>query len=108
MTIETTMESSGPQARADEPSDSPAAESRGALIAVWAVLVAATVASLVMGLERSHHSQILPVAILLVCFGKILLIGHYFMELRAAHRVLRLLFIGYVAATCVALLGFYA
>ncbi|MGV0625323.1 cytochrome C oxidase subunit IV family protein [Mycolicibacter minnesotensis] len=77
------------------------------LLGVWAVLVAATLLALVLGLERSATSGLVPAAIIIVCVMKMMLIGMYFMELRIADRKLLAAFATYVLGTCALLLGFY-
>lgn len=69
---------------------------RNRISVVWFVLVAATLLSLSLGTGHgidSHRAA--SVAVLLVAFVKVFLVGMYFMELRAAPNALRGLFCGY-------------
>jgi heme/copper-type cytochrome/quinol oxidase subunit 4 len=69
---------------------------RNRISAVWFVLIAATLISFALGTGHgisSHH--VASIAILLVAFIKVFLVGMYFMELRDAPDVLRGLFAGY-------------
>jgi len=64
--------------------------------AVWAVLIAATVVSWMLGTQHGFNSYTLAsVVILLIAFIKVRLVGLYFMELRDAPTVLRGLFEAY-------------
>lgn len=64
--------------------------------AVWFVLIAATLLSFFLGTGHGIDShQVASIAILLVAFVKVLLVGMYFMELREAPNALRGLFLGY-------------
>jgi heme/copper-type cytochrome/quinol oxidase subunit 4 len=81
---------------------------RGGPVTTWVILVAATVAALVLGVERSWGSRIAAPIIIVLCAVKMLLIGTQFMELRRAHRAVLLIFCGYVAVLCAVLLGFYS
>jgi Prokaryotic Cytochrome C oxidase subunit IV len=70
-----------------------------ALTAVWALLVAATLTTWSVGG--------VSVAVLVIAFVKVRLVGLYFMELRSAPIPLRLLFEGWVVVTCSVLIGLY-
>lgn len=69
------------------------------MVAVWALLVVATIVS---GTVGGHG-----VVVLVVAFVKVRLVGLYFMELRSAPVPLRLLFEGWVVVTCSVLIGLY-
>ena len=78
--------------------------------AVWAALVGATILSWELGGQRNVASDpqtLAGVVILVVAFVKVRLIGLYFMELRTAPVVLRLLLEAYVLVACCALIGLY-
>jgi hypothetical protein len=63
---------------------------------IWIALILATILSWVLGTEHgiSNHT-FASVAILLIAFTKVRLVGLYFMELRDAPTVLRALFEAY-------------
>ena len=70
---------------------------------VWLVLIAATVLSWMLGTDHGFGATdhtLSSVVILLVAFVKVRFIGLWFMELREAPVVLRLLFEGYCAVVC--------
>lgn len=73
---------------------------------IFLVLVAATGISLLLDTERERGQHISSV-IVTITFVKIWLIGNYFMELREAPVLLRLLFGGYVVSVLAVLLGFF-
>lgn len=74
------------------------------LIAVWAALLALTVGSLFVGIERgARFTSAAAAVILVIAMIKVRLIGVHFMDLRAAPLALRALFEGYVLIVCVAL-----
>jgi hypothetical protein len=66
---------------------------------VWTLLVVATITSWSLGGAT--------VAVLVVAFVKVRLVGLYFMELRSAPVPLRLLFEGWVVVVCSILIGLY-
>lgn len=69
---------------------------RNRISAIWFVLIAATLLSFFLGTGHGIEShQVASVAILMVAFIKVFLVGMYFMELREAPDVLRGLFAGY-------------
>lgn len=74
----------------------------GSLVSAWAILVALTLASFWF---RDHGltPEAAIVAILVLTFVKVFMVGHSFMELRWAPRVLRGLFAAWCAGTCVTL-----
>lgn len=73
---------------------------------IFLLLVAATCVSLLLDTKKGY-GQGISAAIVTITFVKIWLVGNYFMELREAPRVLRLLFDGYVATVLAVLLGFF-
>ena len=74
-------------------------------VVVWFVLVSATAATAVLGLEQAAGgAEAIGVLLLAIAFVKIRLVGIHFMELGTAPRPLRLLFEGYVALTFTVLL----
>ncbi len=58
------------------------------LLIVWALLVASTLASLVVtdtqGAAAALHENVPGIAVLVIAFVKVYLVMHYFMELRHA------------------------
>ena len=79
---------------------------RSRTTAIWAVLVAATLASWWLG---GHHidRRTAAVAVLIVVFFKCQLVGSYFMELRDAPRPLAGAFSAWCAMTCAATVAVY-
>ncbi|MFJ9588953.1 cytochrome C oxidase subunit IV family protein [Streptomyces acidicola] len=73
---------------------------------VWAVLVTATAISWYLG-DGHGARRAATVLVLVVAFGKVYLVGRYFMELREAPRALLLLFTGWTVAVCAVLVGMY-
>lgn len=74
---------------------------------VWLVLVVATLASWTLGAEDAGVARIGSIAILLIAFIKVRLIGLYFMEVRNSPRALRIAFEIYVIASWALITGFY-
>lgn len=75
------------------------------LVAVWAVLVAATGLTFLVGEDHLVGAgDAAVVALLAITFGKIWLVGTRFMELRDAPALLRRLFHAYAAGVPCALL----
>ena len=71
---------------------------------VWALLIALTFASFLVGIEQSvDAANAAAVAIVGLALFKVRLIGIHFMDLRVAPLPLRLIFEGYVLAVFVAL-----
>lgn len=69
---------------------------RNRISAIWFVLIAATLLSFSLGTGHGIESHLVAsVAVLLVAFVKVFLVGMYFMELREAPDVLCGLFLGY-------------
>ncbi|WP_224393191.1 cytochrome C oxidase subunit IV family protein [Pseudonocardia sp. ICBG1293] len=80
---------------------------RDRVTVVWAVLVAVTTVSWVLGTGPVSGTAASVVVLVLALF-KVRLVGLYFMELRDAPVVLRLLFEGYCVAACTVLAGIVA
>jgi hypothetical protein len=80
---------------------------RSAPAIAWLVLAVATAASLVVGTDHGLHDRdAVAVALLVVAFAKVFVVGRHFMELRVAAVPLRRAFDAYVVgvgATLVAL-----
>jgi hypothetical protein len=75
---------------------------------VWLVLVAATLASWSLGSGHgSSGAQAASLAVLVVAFLKVRLVGLYFMELRAAPVPLRMAFEAWVVVVGGVLAGLY-
>lgn len=80
------------------------------VIGAWAVLIALTAASWVLGVKHGIAVlglDISMIGILVLTFVKIALVGHSFMELRDAAPWLQRIFFGWCIATCVLLSAMY-
>jgi Prokaryotic Cytochrome C oxidase subunit IV len=81
---------------------------RSAVTPVWVLLMVATAASCSLA---AHHGigihKVVTVAVLLVAFVKVALIGLYFMELRHAPPLLRHIFHGWYLAVCTVVVVIY-
>jgi hypothetical protein len=79
--------------------------------AVWLVLTVATLLSWSLGghhtLGMSNSHALAGIAILLIAFVKIRFVGLYFMDLRGAPTVLRIIFETYCAVVFVALAAMF-
>ena len=79
--------------------------------AVWLVLTLATLLSWSLGghhtLGMSNSHALAGIAILLIAFVKIRFVGLYFMDLRGAPTVLRIIFETYCAVVFVALAAMF-
>jgi caa(3)-type oxidase subunit IV len=76
--------------------------------AVWVVLIFATVVTWTLGTNHGFGNHTLAsVAILLIAFIKVRLVGLHFMELRGAPTVLRGLFEAYCAIACTVVIGVF-
>lgn len=80
---------------------------RNYVVVAWAILVALTAVSWWLGTDNGPGVEAATSVILVVAFGKVLLVGHSFMELRRAAPVLWLAFAGWCAAICAALVTLY-
>ncbi len=75
---------------------------------MWAVLISATLLSWWLGTGHGFSSaELASVAVLIVAFIKIRIVGLYFMELREAPTVLRGLFEGYCLLVCAVVIGMF-
>ena len=75
---------------------------------VWVALVAATLLSYSFGNEHLlHSSETSAIAVLVVAFIKVRLVGMHFMELRESPLWLRSIFDGYALGVCALLIGLY-
>ncbi|MCW3016513.1 MAG: hypothetical protein JWO02_3605 [Solirubrobacterales bacterium] len=77
---------------------------------VWLALILATLGSWQLGTDHAltgTDREVATVAVLVVAFVKVRLVGLHFMELRDAPVPLRLVFEGYVAVVCLTLVGLY-
>jgi hypothetical protein len=81
-------------------------DSRARALAVWLVLMAATLVSWESA-RKSGDYRLASSAVLLIAFVKARLIGLEFMELRAAPRPLRLIFEAWTVLACTTLLALY-
>jgi flagellar motor component MotA len=74
---------------------------------VWALLLALTFGSFLVGVEQGAAFASVGAAIIIgIAMFKVRLIGLHFMDVRAAPRALRTLFEGYVLAVFVVLVAF--
>ena len=76
------------------------------VIVVGAVLMAATLSSAWLG-HGLGPRRVATVAVIVVAFAKVLLVGEYFMELRRAPLPFRLVFGGWTALMAAVLIGLY-
>lgn len=75
--------------------------------AVWMFLVAATVATAVLGLEQHGGSAAVGLVLLAIAFVKIRLVALHFMEIREAPPALRAVVECYCGITFLALAAIY-
>ncbi|WP_250282539.1 MULTISPECIES: cytochrome C oxidase subunit IV family protein [unclassified Frankia] len=79
---------------------------RNPTVVAWLALMGATVVSWYLG--EGHGAPAAATAgVIVVAFFKVYLVGRYFMELREAPRVLRLLFTGWAVVVCAVLVAMY-
>jgi len=77
---------------------------RSRVTAIWLLLIAATVCSLLLGTDNLiHAAKLASVLVIVVAFLKVRFVGLYFMELRSAPIQLRLIFEGYCLVVCAGL-----
>lgn len=76
-------------------------------IAVWAVLVAATTVSWLLGAHDPVNRTASTVAVIVIAFIKVHLVGIHFMSLDRAPRSLRIIFDTWVVTVCAILVGLY-
>ncbi|OLM16726.1 hypothetical protein Ae707Ps1_0984 [Pseudonocardia sp. Ae707_Ps1] len=75
---------------------------------VWVILVIATLATALLGLEQAADgSTLVGALVLLIAMVKVRLVGMHFMELDRAPVLLRLAFEGYVVVLAGTLMGIY-
>jgi apolipoprotein N-acyltransferase len=75
---------------------------------VWFGLVLVTCLSWWLGSDRgSNDHRLVSVILILLAFTKVRFVGAYFMELRNAPLVLRLIFQGWCVVVCATLIGLY-
>jgi hypothetical protein len=79
---------------------------RDLTVPAWLVLVAATLLSWYLG-DGHCAREVATVGVLVVAFGKVYLVGRYFMELRDAPRALRYGFAGWCVVMCLVLTTLY-
>ena len=76
---------------------------RNTPVAIWLVLMLATLLSFAFG-DGLGPARVAAVAVLLVAYAKVNLIGRYFMELSEAPKALQVGFLGFTVVTGVALI----
>ena len=76
---------------------------RNTPVAIWLALMLATLLSFAFG-DGLGPARVAAVAVLLVAYAKVNLIGRYFMELSGAPRALQVGFLGFTVVTGVALI----
>lgn len=72
----------------------------------WLLLVGLTLFSCWLG-EGHGPGEIATIAVLVVAFFKVIVVGAHFMELRAAPLAMRLIFNGWAVVICTALIALY-
>ena len=83
---------------------------RHAVTYIWALLIAATTVSWVLG---AHHDllvdswRVATVGVLIIAFAKVHFVGMHFMEVRHAPRALSWVFNGWVLGVCAIIIGLY-
>ena len=80
---------------------------RDRITVVWFVLVAATVASWILGVGHELSDRDAAVSIIVIAFVKVHFVGQYFMELRAAPTALRAVFGIWNVVVGLLLIGLY-
>jgi Prokaryotic Cytochrome C oxidase subunit IV len=81
---------------------------RSRVTVVWVILVLAAVLSYSLGSRTEQHARNgVAVAVIVLAFVKVRLVGRYFMELRDAPLPLRALFDGYCLVVCGVVLGMF-
>jgi hypothetical protein len=76
---------------------------RNTPVAIWLALMLATLLSFAFG-DGLGPARVAAVAVLLVAYAKVNLIGRYFMELSEAPKALQVGFLGFTVVTGVALI----
>ncbi|WP_031188514.1 MULTISPECIES: cytochrome C oxidase subunit IV family protein [Streptomyces] len=78
-------------------------------VAAWIILMALTTLS--WKLAREGHAgwgaEASAIALLVLAFSKVLIVGHVFMDLRRAARILQIAFVCWCAAICATLVILY-
>ena len=79
---------------------------------IWLLLVAATAASWLLGTEQlfgvtAEAVRASGISVLLLAFAKVRLVVRYFMEVRHAPLMLKLILDGWIVIVCGTLLGLY-
>lgn len=80
---------------------------RDRITVVWFVLVAATVASWILGVGHELGDRSGAIIIIVIAFAKVHFVGQYFMELRDAPIALRAVFGIWTIVVGLLLIGFY-
>lgn len=81
---------------------------RDRITVVWFMLVAATLASWVLGVGHDLPDNYAAFSIIVIAFAKVHFVGQYFMELRHAPIGLRAVFGAWNAVVAALLIGLYA
>jgi caa(3)-type oxidase subunit IV len=80
---------------------------RSRVTLVWLVLICATLISWRVGTDVAFHPHFATIVVVIVAFVKVRLVGLYFMELRDAPLLLRILFEAYCVVVCTMILVMY-
>lgn len=80
---------------------------RGRITAVWFILIAATLASWVLGVGHELPHRYAAVCIIVIAFTKVHFVGRYFMELRHAPVALTAVFGVWNVVAASLLIGLY-
>ncbi len=80
---------------------------RDRITVVWFILVAATLASWVLGVGHDLPDRYAAISILVISFAKVHFVGRYFMELRNAPVGLTAIFGAWNVVVAAVLIGLY-
>ncbi|BBY66136.1 hypothetical protein MHEL_43790 [Mycolicibacterium helvum] len=80
---------------------------RDRITIVWFILIAATLASWILGVGHELPQRYAAIGIMLIAFTKVHFVGSYFMELRHAPLALRAVFGAWNLAVAGVLVGLY-
>ncbi|KUI34257.1 hypothetical protein AU194_18105 [Mycobacterium sp. GA-2829] len=81
---------------------------RDRITVVWFILIAATLASWILGVGHNLPDNYAAFSIIVIAFAKVHFVGQYFMELRHAPVGLKAVFGAWNVAVAALLIGLYA